>query len=115
MSYDLSFWNQPADFNAAPLDVYRSLSEGIPFKSLNQIDVVGFYTRIIQKFPSTRESNGILDWEGEKNSFQVSSSSQHVRIDCYGKPGEWMNVFIDIGKEFGCPLNDPKSNERFAG
>ena len=115
MSYDLNFWNEPEGFKAAPLDVYRSLSEGVPVDGLSQIDVAGFYKRIIQEFPGTEEANGFLDWEGEENSFQVSSSAQHVRIDCYGQPGEWMNVFIDIGKEFGCPLYDPQTNERFTG
>jgi hypothetical protein len=115
MSYDLNFWNEPAGFKAAPLDVYRSLSDGVPFDGLSQIDVAGFYKRIIQEFPSTEEDNGFLDWEGEDNSFQVSSSTQHVRIDCYGDPGDWMDVFIDIGKEFGCPLYDPQTDERFTG
>lgn len=115
MSYDLNFWNEPEDFKLAPLDVYRSLSDGLPVEGLSQIDVSGFYKRIIQEFPGTEESNGFLDWEGEENSFQVFSSSQHVRVDCYGTLGEWMNVFIDIGKEFGCPLYDPQINERFIG
>ncbi len=115
MSYDLNFWNEPVGFKAAPLDVYRSLSDSASFDGLSQIDVSGFYKRIIQEFPNTEESNGFLDWEGEDNSFQVSSSTQHVRIDCYGEPGVWMNIFIDIGKEFGCPLYDPQTNERFIG
>lgn len=115
MSYDLNFWNEPADFKEKPQNVYRSLSDGVPVDGLNQIDVCGFYKRIIQEFPSAEESHGFLNWEGESNSFQVSSSSQHVRIDCYGETGEWMNVFIDIGKEFGCPLYDPQTNERYVG
>ena len=115
MSYDLNFWNESAGFKAEPLDAYRSLSDGVPVDGLNQIDIDSFYKRIIQEFPGTEESNGFLDWEVGNNSFQVSSSSQLVRVDCYGGPGEWMNVFIDIGKEFGCPLYDPQTNERFAG
>ena len=115
MSYDLNFWNQPAGFKAEPLEVYQNLSGGISFEGLLHIDIEGFYKRIIQEFPNSAESKGFIDWEGESNSFQVSSSAQHVRVDCYGEPGEWMNVFIDIGKEFGCTLYDPQTNERYSG
>ncbi|USH05322.1 hypothetical protein K6Q96_19120 [Grimontia kaedaensis] len=115
MSYDLNFWSEPKGFESDPLEIYRALSDGSPFDGLYQINVAGFYKRIIEAFPGTKESNGFLDWEGEENSFQVSSSSQHVRVDCYGEPGEWMNVFIDIGKEFSCPLYDPQTDMRFTG
>jgi hypothetical protein len=54
-------------------------------------------------------------WQGANGSFQIYTTSQFFRIDCYGMDGEDINKFIDVGAEFDCPLYDPQVNQRFDG
>lgn len=116
MSYDLNFWDQENFVEKDPREIYRELCEGKEVEGLLYISTDAFFKRILEEFPgASKESDGSLFWKGEENSFQATSGPQHIRIDCYGTPGEWMNVFIDIGNEFSCPLYDPQVDQRFAG
>jgi hypothetical protein len=48
-----------------------------------------------------------------KGAFQVTTTSQSVKIDCYGTEGKTMNKLVDIMQEFKCPLYDPQVPERY--
>ena len=116
MSYDLNFWDQEDFVNKDPKEIYLDLCEGKEVEGLVFINIDSFFERILEEFPeANKESDGSIFWEGSEHSFQATCGPQHIRIDCYGEPGEWMNVFIDIGNEFSCPLYDPQVNERFIG
>lgn len=54
----------------------------------------------------------ILKKEGH-GAFQIFTTSQIVRFDCYGMQGADMNILIDILLDFGCPLYDPQISTRF--
>ena len=56
-----------------------------------------------------------LNWESDRGAFQLYTTPQYFRVDCYNMDGEDMNHFIDIANEFGCPLNDPQVGQRFDG
>ncbi len=116
MSYDINFWKQSAGFSRAPQEIYEQLCDGKPVDGLVDLPVHEFLARIKAVFPGTTENAGTLDFDSENSgAFQVSWPPQHVRVDCYQMPGEEMNKFIDIAAEFGCPLYDPQTGERFEG
>ncbi|MCE2570656.1 hypothetical protein [Motilimonas eburnea] len=116
MSYDLNFWKEEKPMNVEPLQIYKDLCEGLTVEGLCIIPAPDFLNRIAEAFPNSEiEEDGSVFWENDENSFHATSGTQHVRVDCYGTIGEWMNVFIDIANEFDMPLYDPQVNERFSG
>lgn len=46
-------------------------------------------------------------------SFQISTTSQFVRFDCYRMNGEDMNRIIEVMNRYDCPLYDPQVSERY--
>ncbi|MFB6366438.1 hypothetical protein ACFCP7_20665 [Paenibacillus elgii] len=48
-----------------------------------------------------------------KGVFQLFTTEQFVRVDCYGVSGDDMNKLIDILLKYDCPLYDPQVSERF--
>ncbi len=116
MSYDLDFWlYEDESARHDHLGVYERLSDGETVEGVREIPVA----RILERLASvcsaagwTSQHRGI--WEGRRGSFQVYTTAQLFRVDCYGMQGEDMNVLIDIALEFGLPLYDPQVGERFA-
>jgi hypothetical protein len=113
MSYDLNFWKQQPGSTLAPQGVYERLSEGERVEGLEDLPIERIMTRIAETFTVEWERLGPNDWESSQGSFQVSTTPQSFRVDCYGLPGEVMDLFIEIGQEFGCPLYDPQTGVRF--
>ena len=116
MGYDLDFWKYESEpgngFNHQ--DVYEKLSDGKVVTGLETLPINNILSRISDVF----ESDGWhkldeLNWESENGAFQIFTTSQFVRIDCYGMNGDDMNKFIDVATEFGCPLYDPQVGNRF--
>ncbi|MFG6392990.1 MAG: hypothetical protein K1W24_02190 [Lachnospiraceae bacterium] len=46
-------------------------------------------------------------------SFQVFTTGQIARFDCYGMENKDINLIIDIMHKYGCPLYDPQVPQRF--
>jgi hypothetical protein len=88
VSYELNFWKQNPGVRLDSQETYERLSNGdLPIEQMME--------KVRQAF-----SEG---W------------TQFFRVDCGRMTGEEMNVFIDIGIEFGCPLYDPQTGQRFEG
>jgi hypothetical protein len=113
MSYDLNFWKQQPGSTLDPQGVYERLSEGELVEGLEDLPIERIMTRIAETFTAEWERLGPNDWESSQGSFQVSTTPQSFRVDCYGLTGEVMNLIIEIGQEFGCPLYDPQTGVRF--
>ena len=142
MSHDLNFWRYKPD--AAPdadaiddelaadqvagldamsaearlhLAVYRRLSDGQPVPWLADIPAEQILARIASVFARGWQRHDPFSWEKRagKGAFQVSTSPQHVRVDCHNMAGQDMNKLIDIALEFDCPLYDPQLGVRFDG
>mgnify|MGYP001816391924 CR=1 FL=1 len=64
--------------------------------------------RIESAFSEGWEKLDDFNWETEKGAFQIFTTHQFFRVDCYGMNGEDMNKFIDVANEFDCPLYDPQ-------
>jgi hypothetical protein len=114
VSYDLNFWKERPGVELDPQSVYERLSEGEIVDGLEVLPIERIVERIAAEF-SQWERLGPYDWEspGQRGSFQVATTPQSFRVDCYGMYDEDMNRVIDIGHEFGCPLYDPQTGERY--
>jgi hypothetical protein len=114
MSYDLVFWKQKPACSAAPSAIYRELMNDAAVEGLEVIPIVEFLARVHKKFPGIVQDRGLVFWDGGRRGlFEIYSSAQHVHFSCRQVPGEDMNVLVDIGAEFGCPLYDPQVDKRY--
>ncbi len=113
MSYDLNFWKQRAGVQLDPQEVYERLSNGERVAGLEDLPIDRMLARVAETFSAGWDRLDELTWESADATFQVSSTPQSFRIDCYGMAGEAMDTLIDIGREFDCPLYDPQTGVRF--
>ncbi len=114
MSYDLNFWKYKTGVSQNHQDVYEKLSDGQNVDELEELPIPELLKRVNDVFLSAGwEKLDESNWESDKGAFQIYTTPQFFRIDCYGMEGADMNHFIDIAKEFGCPLYDPQVGERF--
>lgn len=106
MSVDLNFWKYQ---NGVYLDnamVYQKACcdkeevEGLEFLPIEDI-----LKEAAAAFPE-----GSSPAQG---SFQISTTPQTVRFDCYGMSQADMKRFSSIMSKFGCPLYDPQQGVRF--
>ncbi|MFO0843809.1 MAG: hypothetical protein U0797_15675 [Gemmataceae bacterium] len=115
MSYELVFWKQSPGNPADPLPIYEQLMEGEQVAGLEKLPGDRILGRVAEMFKDGWVRLDELNWERSQGAFLVELGPQHFRVDCYGLPGEVVNLFIDIGAEFGAKLFDPQVGERFEG
>jgi hypothetical protein len=108
MSYDLNFWKQRPGLAIDPQSVYERLCEGERVEGLEDLPIEEIVSRIAETFVEGWERIDPSNWEASQGAFQVSTTPQSFRVDCWGLTGEVMNRFIDICLEFGCRLYDPR-------
>ena len=113
MSYDLNFWKYKPGVSLDHQAVYERLSDGEEVDGLEELPIETMLARIGEVFSKWERIDDRNYEHPDLGSFQLSTTSQFVRVDCYGMDGEDMNPFIDIGTEFGCPLYDPQVGQRF--
>lgn len=116
MSYDLNFWKFKSGIYLDPQTTYSSLCEGEHVDGLEELPIEEILNRIKVIFSDGWEQLDELNWEAvNRGAFQISTTSQMLRVDCYGMSVNDMNRFIDLGTEFECPLYDPQVGTRFDG
>ena len=118
MSYDLDFWKYKDKSNQDHQKTYEALSDGETLDSVEELPIEKMKERVAELFSSGWERLDDLTWEAgsdDRGSFQLFTTAQFFRVDCYGMEGDDMNHFIDIGVEFGCPLYDPQVSQRYDG
>ncbi len=113
MSYDLNFWKQDPRQELDPKVVYERLSDGERVEGLEEIPIDRILARVAEKFVDGWQRLGEHTWESAQGGFQIYTTAQLFRVDCYGLSGEIMNLFIDIAHEFGCNLYDPQTCIRY--
>jgi hypothetical protein len=115
MSYELIFWHQTPAQTKSPL----AGTDGQHADGLTELPVEEILSSVMRHFPGTKsELNRPAEWlswvsSNGRDSFEVTWSRQHFRIDCRRLHSDHMNQLVEIGAEFGCPLFDPQINERF--
>lgn len=113
---DLSFWRYQKD---APRDhgrVYElACCDGQVLEQLEQLPVPQIRQKIAEAFGDwTRLGADSYEKEG-KGAFEIFTTSQIVRFNCYGMGEADLNLLIDVLAQFGCPLYDPQISTRFDG
>lgn len=114
MSYDLNFWKCKLGVTLAHQQTYENLSDGQKVDGLEDLPIERMLVRIEEVF-SDWEKLSSDSWKSKKGAFQVFTTAQFLRVDCYGMDDEDINKMIDIAGEFDCPLYDPQVGTRFDG
>ena len=116
MSMDLNFWKYKEGAIHDNDRIYkRACCDGEVAEELESLPI----DEILKKTASAFSDWTVLDqshYEKEgKGAFEIFTTSQIVRFDCYGMQEADMNALMDILIEFGCPLYDPQIATRFDG
>ena len=115
MSYDLNFWKYKEGIYLDNHAVYERLSDGEIVDGLEELPIDRIIQRVDSEFAIGWEKRDGLNWESKKGAFQIFTTEQFFRIDCYDMEGDDMNIFIDIANEYDCPLYDPQVGKRYDG
>ncbi|QSB26090.1 hypothetical protein [Flavobacterium sp. CLA17] len=112
--YELLFWKYLDEIYLNHHEVYEALVEEQEVEGLEKLPVDVIMNRIRSVF-SQWEKVDDNSWKNtaEKGAFQVITTPQSVRIDCYGTEGKTMNQLVSLMEEFKCPLYDPQVPERY--
>lgn len=117
MSMDLNFWKYKEGVVHNNEVVYKTACcEGKQMEELETLPIDDILKKIATVFSSWNIQNNGKDFENEQQGhgmFQIFTTSQIVRFDCYGMQEMDLNLLMDILIEFGCPLYDPQISERF--
>jgi hypothetical protein len=119
MSYELVFWRQATMMSQSSKTTYDALKNCQSVEGLSDLPIDDILSEITVSFPSAgREFVGAdecVKWSStdDEDSFRVTWSSQHFRVECHHLPLDQVNCLVKIGEKFGCPLYDPQTGERF--
>lgn len=112
--YELLFWRYLEDVYLNHHEVYEALDEQQEVQGLEKLPVdiiMNRFQTVFAKWEKVDENS----WKkpNGKGAFQVITTPQSVKIDCYGTEGKTMNLMVDTMAEFKCPLYDPQVPERY--
>ncbi len=112
--YELLFWKYSEGVYLNHHEVYEALVEEQEVDGLEQLPVTVILNRIGSLFSKWEkvDDNSWKNKEG-KGAFQVITTPQSIRIDCYGTEGKTMDILVNTLEEFKCPLYDPQVPERY--
>lgn len=112
--YELLFWRYQDGIYLNHHLVYEAIDEKEIVEGLEDLPVDVILNRINSVF-STWEKVDENSWKNTngKGAFQVKTTPQSIKIDCYGTEGKTMNLLVDTLEEFKCPLYDPQVPERY--
>ena len=115
MSYDLNFWRYKSGIQMDHQKVYEQLSDGQTVEGLETLPIESIRQKFATKFAVGWDQPDQNSWEGDKGAFQIFTTDQFFRVDCYGLNSDTMNQIIDVLVEFECPLFDPQVGQRYDG
>jgi hypothetical protein len=112
--YELIFWNYKEGVYLNHHLVYEAIADGELVDGLEDLPIEVILNRIAKVF-ATWEKVDDFSWKNnnEVGAFHVRTTSQSIKIDCYGTEGKTMDKLVDIMEEYKCPLYDPQVPERF--
>jgi hypothetical protein len=113
VSYDLAFWKQVPGTPADHQTTYERVLEEERVEGLADLPGDSILARIAETDGWERLDQ--YNWEAAQGAFQVWIGPQCFIVHSYSLPGEVLNLFIEIGVEFGCRLYDPQVGERYEG
>ena len=112
--YELIFWKYQEGVYLNHHEVYEAIDEKKIIDGLEDLPTDVILNRIENKFPDWQKVDD-NSWKSTNNkgAFQVHTTKQSVKIDCYGTQGKTMDMLVDILEEFQCPLYDPEIPMRY--
>ncbi len=114
MSVDLNFWKYQDGIYLDNGTVYqKACCDKEEVEGLEALPIEDILKEIAAAFPEW-DSPTPFDHEREGHgAFQISTTPQMVRFDCYSMQQEDMKRFSAVMSRFGCPLYDPQQGVRF--
>jgi hypothetical protein len=112
--YELLFWKYLDEVYLNHHEVYEAIDEQQEVEGLEALPITVILNRINSVFSSWEkvDENSWKNTNG-KGAFHIKTTSQSIKIDCYGTEGKTMNLLVDTMAEFKCPLYDPQVPERY--
>ncbi|MBZ4044275.1 hypothetical protein [Flavobacterium hibisci] len=112
--YELLFWRYLDEIYLNNQEVYEALLEKQEIEGLEILPIQLILNRINSVF-SQWEKVDENSWKNNagKGAFQIITTPQSIKIDCYGTEGKTMNKLVDLMEDFKCPLYDPQVPERY--
>ena len=112
--YELIFWQYEDEIYLNHHEVYAQLCEQQTADGLKTLQIDVILNRISKVFDQWQK-NDDSSWQNPKNSeaFQIKTTAQSVKIDCYGTIGKTMDLLVAVLDEFHCPLYDPQVPARY--
>lgn len=114
MSMDLNFWKYKEDAAHDNSKIYElACCDGKTVEELETLPINEIFNKIASTFSDWEALDKTHYEKAGRGAFEIFSTSQIVRFDCYGMQEVDMNSLMDILIDFGCPLYDPQISERF--
>jgi len=115
MSMDLDFWKYKVGVPHDDGAVYqRACCDGELVEGLEELPIHQILAQVAAAFSDWTVQDGGRDFEkAGRGAFQIFTTSQIVRFDCYNMGQDDLNALMDVLLEFGCPLYDPQISTRF--
>lgn len=114
MSYDLNFWKYKKGTYLNNQTVYESCTNEEFVDGLEDLPIDLIIKDIKLKFKNWENlDKKTFENTSGNGAFQIFTTKQFVRFDCYGIDVEDMNRIIDVMIKYNCPLYDPQVLQRF--
>ena len=112
--YELLFWQYADEIYLNHHIVYEKLCDGEIIEGLENLPISVILNRIENVF-SDWDKVDDNSWKSSRGigAFQVKSTAQSIKIDCYGTDGKSMDRIVSVLNEFKCPLYDPQIPARY--
>jgi hypothetical protein len=112
--YELLFWKYLDEVYLNHHEVYEAIDHQQEVEGLEELPIAVIMNRINSVF-SNWEKVDENSWKNTngKGAFHIKTTTQSIKIDCYGTEGKTMNLLVDTIAEFKCPLYDPQVPERY--
>ena len=112
--YELVFWKYEDDFYLNNHEVYEAVVDGNELKGLEVLPIQVILNRITNLFQTwTKVDENSWQNPSNKGAFQIKTTPQSVRIDCYGTEGKTMDLLVSILEEFKTALYDTQIPVRY--
>ena len=112
--YELIFWQYQDQIYLNHHLVYEQLDEQQIVQGLQELPIQVILNRINNVFCDWQKVDD-NSYKNTKNSesFQILTTPQSIKIDCYGTHGETMDQLVEILDHYNCPLYDPQVPARY--
>lgn len=114
MGMDLSFWRCKEGVDLPAGLVYqRACCDGQAVEGLEELPIDAIVREVEKAFPKWEQLDAHTYEKETGGSFQLFTTPQSFRVDCYGMNRQDMARISAILAGYGCPVYDPQQGVRF--